>query len=69
MTDAELVACRVDAKRIEAVARAQMDASAGPERDAAQAVVRQAVALRRVLDEWIVGRAIRAPQQQAALAR
>lgn len=70
MTDADLVAGRADVKRIEGAARAQMDASAADraERDAAHAVLRQAVALRRVLDEWIVGRACRAPQEQA-LAR
>ena len=62
MTDEALAARTVAVNAIELAARASLAASGDDlvERDAAQAVLRQAVALRRVLEQWIVTRATRA---------
>lgn len=70
MTDAALAAATVAVTQIEVDARSHMEASAADavERDAAIGVMRQAGALRRAQENWIVTRAIRA-QQDAARAR
>lgn len=62
MTDRELAHATVEANAIEQLARAQMGALDRIEREAAQAVMRQAVALRRALESWIVQRAMSAQQ-------
>lgn len=71
MTDAALAAATVAVTQIEVDARAHMEASGtdAVERDAAIGVMRQAGALRRAQENWIVRRAIRAQQRQAAEAR
>jgi hypothetical protein len=62
MTDRELAHATVQANAIEQLARAQMGALDRLEREAAQAAMRQAVALRRALESWIVQRAMSAQQ-------
>jgi hypothetical protein len=62
MTDRELAHATVEANAIEQLARAQMSAMDRLEREAAQAAMRQAVALRRALESWIVQRAMSAQQ-------
>lgn len=69
MTDAALATHAVAANEIEMEARAALDGQA-EERPSAEAVLRQAVALRKVLESWIVKRAVKAHrEQQAAAAR
>jgi len=63
MTDQELAIRTVEVNRVELAARAQMTTRDPIERDCAQATLRQAVALRRVLEQWIVTRATRAPRE------
>jgi len=67
MTDQELATRTVEVNQVELAARAQLAASSGDpvERDCAHATLRQAVALRRVLEQWIVTRATRAPREHA----
>jgi hypothetical protein len=62
MTDRELAHATAQANAIEQLARAQMGALERTEREAAQAAMRQAVALRRALESWIVQRAMAAQQ-------
>jgi hypothetical protein len=63
MTERDLAAALISANGIERAARAQMHVSAGDERDAAQGVMRHAVALRKSIETWIAARSIRAMQQ------
>lgn len=71
MTDEQLAAACVEAGAIEVAARAAWDAIAqaedASEYQAAMGVVRQAGALRRALEVWIVARATKAPR--AAVTR
>lgn len=62
MTDRELATYTVEVNHVELLARASVDTGADSlaERDVALATVRQAVALRRALESWIVQRATRA---------
>lgn len=60
MTDRDLAVATLDANRIERQARATLTAGDAADRAAAQATVRQAVALRRALESWIVSRAMAA---------
>lgn len=69
MTDGELAVDAMLANEIELSARAHMQASGGREREAAQSILRQAVALRKALEQLIVSRAIQAQREQAAVAR
>ncbi len=62
MTDAQLAEAAVTVNQIENAARDDPDAC---ERGALQVVVRQAVALRRALEQQIVARAIQANQRKA----
>lgn len=57
MTDAALATATVTVNEIERQVRARLVESQGDERQAAQAAMRQAVALRRALEAWIVQRA------------
>ena len=63
MTDATLATYAVVANEIENEARTVL-ASGGGEQSEATAVLRQAVALRTVLEKWIVSRAITAQREQ-----
>lgn len=71
MTDDALAAAAVSVGTLEREARAAWDALAdghdGHEYQAAMGVVRQAGALRRALETWIVSRATKA--QRAAVTR
>lgn len=62
MTDRELAERAVAVNQIEIAAREQTDLG---EREAMAVVVRQAVALRRALEQLIVARAIQATQRKA----
>lgn len=64
MTDAALAAATVEATRVEVEARAYVETHAADTREHDRAVVamRQAGALRRALENWIVTRALQAPQ-------
>lgn len=57
MTDADLARATVEVNEIERRTRAVFAEGQGEERQAAQAAIRQAVALRRALEAWIVQRA------------
>ncbi len=66
MTDASLAVMLTVVREMETSARASWDAMTGddvPEYQAAMATVRQAGALRRSLEQWILGRVVR--QQKA----
>jgi len=62
VTDAALAAHTETARAVQVAAFACLDSVAAEEREAAQAVYRQAVALRRALEQWIVMRALQAPR-------
>lgn len=67
MTDAELGAAVGAVKALEVTARAVYAGTTDDqERVAAQAAMRQAGALRRALENWIVDRAVRAQVADAA---
>lgn len=59
MTDHQLAAALIGAGNLDALARVHEHASEGPERDAAQLVRRHTTAVKRALEQWIAGRAIR----------
>ena len=63
MTDGELAVHAVRANETEVAARAWLGVSDLSERDMAQATLRQAVALRKVVEKWIVLRSLRSQRQ------
>jgi hypothetical protein len=69
VTDAALAQAVEQAAYLEALARAALEMSVDdlPEHDAALVVVRQAVAVRRALETWIVDRAVRASRRSAVV--
>lgn len=64
MTDRDLATALQDAEGVEALARAQWEASAkaldNQERESAVLVMRHAIALKRSLEQWMVARSSRA---------
>lgn len=66
MTDREIATARTQTAETERLARARLGALALDdlaERDAALVVIRQAVALEKVLERWMSARAMRAALQ------
>lgn len=70
MTDRDLGVALTHVKIIEQQARDRWTTATlainGPERDDALKVVRQAIALRNVIERWITGRVERSAQQREA---